>query len=319
MATMGKATLRLLLPTLLGFAVPPMIPAPLAAQVDGEEIFRTRCAACHSLGGPGAADEADAGTDPRVGPSLAGVHDRRDRAWLVSQITAPDRMIAEGDSIAERLAAEYGMPMPNLGITPRQAESVLDYIAEAGSPSRGEGRAVAAGESAPGRGAESAAARGGAAAAGGEAPTEAQVDLGRALFQGTARLEGGGPSCNSCHEATHDGVLGGGSLARDLTAAHSRLGGAGTRSILQSLPFPVMQRAYAGRPLTEREVAGLVAFLERVDAERAEHEPRRWGFLLFGAGFLGTGLLLGAVSTAWRGRRRGSVNQEIFDRQIESR
>lgn len=256
---------------------------PLRGQADGEELFRSHCVACHSTG-----------ADRVVGPGLADVVERRDRAWLVAQITEPDRLIAAGDSIAERLVTEYEMAMPNLGITPGQAESILDYLARAEAPG-GDGPAVA------------------------DLPTEEEIALGRALFEGTTRLANRGPSCNTCHDVTHDLVLGGGSLARNLTASHSRLGGPRTRSILENLPFPVMQRAYAGRPLTDEEIVGLTAFLQRVDARRADHEPRRYGTLLLGAGFLGAGLLLGACSVAWRKRRKGSVNQDIFDRQIDSR
>ncbi|MCH7562596.1 MAG: cytochrome c [Gemmatimonadetes bacterium] len=260
--------------------------APLEGQAMGEELFRTTCAACHTTG-----------TDRLVGPGLQGVEDRRDHEWLVSFITEPDRMIAEGDTIATRLLAEYIVPMPNLGTTRAQAESILDYIASANEAPTGEtsGTPVA------------------------QAPaTEEQVLLGQALFQGHTRLANGGPTCNSCHEVTHDAVIGGGILARELTTVFSRLGGPGVRAIIGSPPFPVMQKAYEDRPLTEEEVAGLVAFLERADAEQELHQPRDYGIKLFGFGVVGAALLLGLYSLAWSGRKRGSVNQEIFDRQISS-
>ena len=40
-------------------------------------------------------------------------------------------MIADGDTIATRLLAEYQIPTPNIGTTRAQAESLLDYIAAA--------------------------------------------------------------------------------------------------------------------------------------------------------------------------------------------
>lgn len=252
----------------------------------GEELFRTTCMACHTTG-----------SDRLVGPGLQGVEDRRDREWLVSFITEPDRMIAEGDTIATRLLAEYMLPMPNMGTTRAQAESVLDYIASANGAPTGETSGAPV-EQAP--------------------ATEEQVLLGQALFQGHIRLANGGPTCNSCHEVTNDAVIGGGILARELTTVFSRLGGGGVRAIIGSPPFPVMQKAYEDRPLTEDEVAGLVAFLERADAEQALHQPRDYGIKLFGFGVIGAAGLLGLYSLAWSGRKRGSVNQEIFDRQIRS-
>ena len=55
----------------------------------GEDIFRSRCDACHSLG-----------NEDGLGPGLLNVTDRRDRAWLVRWIKAPDRLLAEKDPIA---------------------------------------------------------------------------------------------------------------------------------------------------------------------------------------------------------------------------
>ena len=84
-------------------------------------------------------------------------------------------------------------------------------------------------------------------------------------------------------------------------------------------PFPVMQRAYEGRPLTEVEINALVGFLERADAEqgvastsRLRHQAVRfWGRL---------GRRAYWVCTPCFGekRKRGSVNQAIFDRQVKS-
>jgi len=259
-------------------------PAPARAQKSGEELFRENCAPCHVLG-----------SETLVGPGLAGVTGRRDREWLVRQIAEPDRLIESGDSIAGRLVAEYGMAMPNLGITPPQAEAILDYMATAESP-----------------------ASTGAQAVGLEPPSEEQIVLGRALFEGTRRPENGGPACNACHDVAHPSVFAGGSLARELTDAHSRLGGPGIRAVLENPPFPVMRRAYADAALTDEEVVALVGFLGSVDAGGGAR-GRRPVLLVFGAGVIGFALLLGVCSGVWRNRRRRSVNHEIFDRQVRTR
>lgn len=259
-------------------------PSLARAQDVGADLFQSTCAACHTTG-----------SDRLVGPGLKGVNDRRDREWLLSFITTPDQIIASGDSIATRLLAEYVVPMPNLGTTRAQAEAILEYI-----------RGVASDPASP-------------AQDDAPAATEEHVLLGQALFQGDTRLVNGGPTCNSCHDVRNDAVIGGGILARELTTVFTRLGGAaGVRAVIGSPPFPVMQKAYENKPLTEEEVAGLVAFLERADAEQALHQPRDYGIKLFGFGVIGAVILLGLYSLAWRGRKRGSVNQEIFDRQIRS-
>jgi hypothetical protein len=144
------------------------------------------------------------------------------------------------------------------------------------------------------------------------------VLLGQALFQGDRRLSNAGPTCNSCHEVTNDAVIGGGILAVELTTVFSRLGGPGVRAIIGSPPFPVMERAYRDKALTDEEVGALVAFLERADAEQALHQPRDYGIKLFGTGLFGAVILMGLYSVMWSGRRKGSVNQSIFDRQVRS-
>jgi mono/diheme cytochrome c family protein len=220
--------------------------------------------------------------------------DRRERAWVKRFIMQPDQLLNSGDPIAAELLREYQMPMPNLAITDGEAEALLAFI---------EGGGGAGPTAAP-------------PAAG--AASEEQIVLGQNLFQGTTRFTSGGPTCNSCHDVTHDAVIGGGVLAAELTTVFSRLGGPGVRAILGSPPFPVMQRAYVDKPLTDDEVAALVAFLEQADAEQALYQPRDYGIKLFGAGVLGAVILLGLYSVMWRGRMRGSVNQSIYDRQIKS-
>jgi len=263
---------------ILGLAAAPIRLTAQAAS--GEALFQQKCAACHLTS-----------SDRLVGPGLAGVTTRRDHAWLKRFIMQPDQVLASGDSIANALLQEYQVPMPNIGTTDAEAEALIVFLggAEASAPP-----AVV------------------------EQATEEQIILGQNLFQGTRRLTNGGPTCNSCHEVTNDAVIGGGILARELTTVFSRLGGPGVRAILGSPPFPVMQRAYQDTPLTDEEVAALVGFLERADAEQALHQPRDYGIKLFGAGVVGVVILLVLYSLLWRGRLRGSVNQAIYDRQITS-
>ena len=260
-------------------------PTRLTAQeASGAATFQQKCSACHQTG-----------SDRLVGPGLAGVTTRRDRAWLKLFIMQPDQVLASGDSIANALLQEYQVPMPNLGITDAEAEALIVFLggAEAAGEDDTQGAAV-------------------------EPATEEQILLGQNLFQGTTRFTNGGPTCNACHDVTNDAVIGGGILARELTTVFSRLGGPGVRAILGSPPFPVMQRAYQNTPLTDVEVAALVGFLQRADEEQALHQPRDYGIKLFGAGVVGVILLLGIYSLLWRGRLKGSVNQAIYDRQISS-
>ena len=163
----------------------------------------------------------------------------------------------------------------------------------------------------------------------GDAGTVAQVDpdgpaseedilAGQELFQGNIRFEKNGAPCNACHDVRHDAVIGGGILGVELTSVFSRMGKAGVQSILGRAPFPVMQAAYVGKDLTDSEVRQLVAFLEYADSEQYNQLPRDYGLGLFASGVVGAGVLFGVFGFVWRGRKRGSVNQAIYDRQIRS-
>lgn len=110
----------------------------------GENLLRTRCSACHTLGaGDG---------HPRVGPNLLGVTKRRERAWLERWLAEPERMLAEKDPIADGLFPAFNrVPMPNMRLNPVEIERLPGCIA--GESKRVEGTerggAVAAGPPRP--------------------------------------------------------------------------------------------------------------------------------------------------------------------------
>lgn len=147
--------------------------------------------------------------------------------------------------------------------------------------------------------------------------------IGEKLFVGLIRLENKGPTCSSCHHVTNDNVIAGGSLAKDLTREYSMLGGAATGAIaieafLAGTPFPAMKEAYGDKPLTKEEMVNLAAFLREVDQTHEEHQIKNYGQTLLFSGIFGAAVLMGIFPILWRKRKRGSVNNEIFDRQISS-
>lgn len=84
----------------------------------GQYLFRTRCAACHSIG------KGDA-----IGPDLLGVTRKRDMAWLARWIATPDKMLAEGDPIALKLLAQYNnVKMPNLRLSEIDVKALISYL-----------------------------------------------------------------------------------------------------------------------------------------------------------------------------------------------
>ncbi len=93
----------------------------------GENLFRTRCAACHTIG----AGDIRNPEKRRVGPDLFGVTEKREREWLIRFVMAPDRMLAEKDPLAMALLAAYdNVPMPDLRLNRNEVESLLTFIGE---------------------------------------------------------------------------------------------------------------------------------------------------------------------------------------------
>jgi protein SCO1 len=98
-----------------------MTPKPLhvdLASRPGQALYKRLCAGCHTVG-----------RGDRVGPDLAGLAGRRDRAWLVSYISDPEKMRGRKDATALGLAARFpAVRMPALGVSEVDAGDLLAYI-----------------------------------------------------------------------------------------------------------------------------------------------------------------------------------------------
>ena len=257
----------------------------------GEQLFQSTCSACHTIGG-----------GRLVGPDLAGISDRRSQAWLEEFIVSSQSLIQSGDADAIAVFEEFSsIVMPDSPVSDEQITQILRYIEAQGSNLK----AVAVESTI-------------------EVPKPAEpvsmdnVIKGQDLFQGTMRFQNAGPSCNACHHVKNDAVIGGGILAAELTTVFSRMGGTGVGAILGQAPFPVMQAAYQDKELTDDEITYLVAFLQNADEQHLFQQPRDYGIGLFASGAAGAGFLYLLFAFIWRGRKKGSVNQDIFDRQIKS-
>ncbi|MDP3879769.1 MAG: cytochrome c [Dehalococcoidales bacterium] len=205
------------------------------ASPDGQALFEQKCQSCHTIG------------DGRlVGPDLKDITSLREEAWLIRTITNPDRLIAEGDPIAKQLVSEYGLPMPNVGISDEEAQSILAYI----ETQAGENKHAAS------------------------TPAVTMVTIstsaatGKDLFTGRLPFKNGGPSCLTCHNISGLGVIGGGAVGKELTGRYATFGETGLTSVLKTPPFPMMREIYTAKPLHDDEIAGLVTFLKEVGTDK---------------------------------------------------
>ena len=86
---------------------------------NGQRLFASKCSACHTIG-----------KGDRIGPDLAGVADRREKAWLARYIAEPDEVLAAGDPIASALYNKYKkIGMPNLRLGSSDVADLVAFLA----------------------------------------------------------------------------------------------------------------------------------------------------------------------------------------------
>lgn len=254
-------------------------PASDAAPSPAAIFFGKKCGGCHSLG------EGD-----RTGPDLLNVQTRRDRAWITAFIRGAGAVIDAGDPTATELVTKFkGMRMPDQLVGDDEMAALLAYLSECdkkGGCKISTGLVKKATEATP-----------------------ADIAAGRALFEGRTALSNGGAACISCHNVRDVGLLGGGTLAKDLTFAYARLGDVGLSSALDTTPFPIMKDIYAKRTLTQAEAFQLKAFLYASSRDGSQPLADHNFFYL---GFGGLGACLGLIGAAWSGRMRGGLRRKFI-------
>ena len=307
----------------LVFLLAGLLLGPLSMAQDAEALFKV-CATCHKIGG-----------GRLVGPDLANIDQKRSEEWLIRFIRSAQSVINSGDEVALALKKEYNnIIMPdNLNLSDDQIRSLIAYVVSK-SPGRD---AIAEKDSTTnadedGEGASED--ESGADTAAGAGPvvhadptidgrllsdaTEEDLRSGERLFAGYDRFVNEGPSCISCHNINSDRITSGGALAKDLTDCYVRLSGEGTAAIISGLSFPAMKQAYGERPLTDGEVYSLVAFLKQSSETPSPDNEVDYGLQLFLVGCAGTLFLLLFFSGLWFKRKKRTVHQVIFQRQVKS-
>lgn len=264
-------------------AAPAAAPVPgavtarlLALQEQGPAVYAERCALCHQPDGTGI---------PGIFPALAGNARSADPAYV-------DDVIRNGlTGPIEIDGVPYEAAMPTVDLSDEERAAVVDYVVSLATSTAGTDVDTT----------ESAVAQ----------PVTGDVDRGRRLFVGSTGFDNGGAACASCHQAGDVGHRGGSSLGPDLDASHTNFGGgAGLAAWLAAPASPIMQPIFVDRPLTEPEIADLVAFLETApDRTR----PRSYGDGLLLGGLVGLGVLLGGMA-AVRRTMKPSYSQRLRSR-----
>jgi len=257
---------------------------------DGAKLFEA-CADCHTIGG-----------GKLTGPDLKGITKKRSNAWLLPFIQSSSKVINSGDADAKALFKEWeNTEMPDNPLSDEQVNQLLAYI----DGGKTEAVDVDPQKAAAKHRIDSVL----------KANSSTDILEGKDLFYGNMRFENGGASCASCHNATFYKVGYGGSLAKDLTKAHSRLGGfAGTKGIIKSAPFPSMKETYKDNPVTEDEAVFLQLFLKSTDAQNPV-QPVANKMWFFNYALLLSLFIALIITLIWFKRKKLSVNHAILKRQ----
>ncbi len=86
-----------------------------ALVTKGEELFETKCTACHKMG------------KRFVGPDLVGVVNRRTPEWIMNMILDPEGMV-KNNQAAKELLMEYSAPMANQSLEEEEARAIYEYF-----------------------------------------------------------------------------------------------------------------------------------------------------------------------------------------------
>ncbi len=92
-----------------------LAPVDAALYTKGEQIFTTKCVACHKFG------------SRLVGPPLKDVTKRRRPEWIMNQILNPLEM-TQKDKVSKELFAQYLVQMTFQDVTQDDARALLEYM-----------------------------------------------------------------------------------------------------------------------------------------------------------------------------------------------
>lgn len=251
------------------------------AQNQGEQLFKQRCTACHTVGG-----------GKLIGPDLANLQVRRTEEWIIKFVHSSQSVIKSGDTTAVTVFNQHNkVVMPDQDLNDNQIKSIVAYIA-ANSPDVNNPNVKTPLQ-----------------IFNAASITAADIENGKNLFEGLTKLTNGGPACISCHNINNQVMFNGGLLAKDLTTAFSRLSAAGVDGILRNPPFPAMVNAFGSAQLTDQEVKDILAFLYYADSKgEVQLSPLQTQFDLLIGIIVGINIALGIFFFMWQRVKKYSVN-----------
>lgn len=236
---------------------------------DSADYFERKCASCHSIGG---------GDD--VGPDLKGVTEKRPEAWIINFIKDSQAVIQSGDPVANELFAKFkNKKMPAQELSDDELKEMYAFL-KAGKASGDTAYRPAI------------------------QPNPFEIQQGKMIFNGEIKLQGGGPSCISCHAGGDIGFLGGGSLGPDLIMSYPNYGDKALNKVLSKIAFPTMAEVYNGKKLTEQENYYIRAYFANATKVQKQSLDQTKKFSLIGV--FGAAIFLTLLDITFRKRRKNT-------------
>ncbi|OFY64286.1 MAG: hypothetical protein A3H98_13605 [Bacteroidetes bacterium RIFCSPLOWO2_02_FULL_36_8] len=258
---------------------------------NGEVLFKTKCASCHTLG-----------DGELIGPDLSGVTQRHPEPWLMEFIRSSSTMIKKGDAAAVAIFEKYSKKeMPDPKIADNEITEVITYMKKFS----GAGDVVNVSNSTSQSGTSAITENMKPVTSEPTITMNSQtINTGLMYFTGEKRFTLKGPSCVTCHHVRHDSVILGGALAKNLDRITERYNEKALLNLIANPPFPAMSVAYQDKKITEEEAVSLVAFLKKSTENYAFQRPADKQFRFLYTGLAGMLLFFLLIPLVWSNKKK---------------
>jgi len=196
------------------------------------ELFQKNCSICHLIS-----------TERLIGPGLAGVTQRRDKAWITKFIRSSKTLIESGDKTAVQLFNDNNkIPMPeHMFLSDADISGLISYIENYKEPVKKVLTADASKK---------------------DGFTLHEIQRGERMFYGQIPFEKGTINCVSCHNTVRTDTLNWNPSAYDIARAWLEKDGTNLYEVLANPTSQKMKEDHI--QLNEQEIYLISAFLSEV-------------------------------------------------------
>jgi len=203
-------------------------------QDKSAELFQKNCSICHKIS-----------TEKLIGPGLAGVTQRRDKAWIAKFIRSSKTLIESGDKTAVQLFNDNNkIPMPeHMFLSEADIKGLISYIENYKEPVARKLTVDASKK---------------------DGFTLHEIQQGERMFYGQIPFQKGSLNCVTCHNAVRSDTLNWNPSAYDLAQAWLENDGTNLYEVMANPPSQKMKDAHGNVQLSEQEIYLISAYLSEI-------------------------------------------------------